>query len=274
MQHNLLLMIDFSSPAVWISLITLCFLEIVLGVDNIIFISIVTGKLPPKEQPKARNIGMLLAMLFRVILLLCINMIIALKDPVITIPSFLDTSKQSLGLSYKDLILIAGGLFLLAKSTMEIHHKLQMEAPDNGDYKKSHKKKPAFGAIIMQIVLVDIVFSFDSILTAVGLVDNVVIMILAVIISIGIMMLFSGPVAKVINKQPSLQLLALSFLVVIGVTLIAGGLHEEVNKGIIYSCLGFSLVVEALNTRFRKKNKYVQLKDSDLKETESEEDTK
>ncbi|WP_240609307.1 TerC family protein [Flavipsychrobacter stenotrophus] len=254
MLNSLFLMIDFTDPGTWVSLVTLCFLEIVLGVDNIIFISIVTGKLPQKEQARARNIGMLLAMGFRVCLLLGINLIIALKDPVITIPDLFNKVKGlHIGLSYKDLILIAGGIFLLVKSVMEIHHKMNEAAEGGGHKKKKEAKKNSFGSILIQIVLVDAVFSFDSILTAVGLVDNVLIMIIAVIISMAIMMMFAGGVAAVINKYPTLQMLALSFLVVIGVVLIASGFHEEVNKSIIYSCLGFSIIVEMLNIRFRKK---------------------
>jgi predicted tellurium resistance membrane protein TerC len=251
MMNKMLLMIDFTDPGVWISLLTLCFLEIVLGIDNIIFISIVTGKLPVKQQPRIRNIGLLLAMVFRVGLLLCITAIIALKDPVITIPAFLSKAKDSIPLSYKDLILIAGGIFLLVKSTLEIHHKLNEKVDEKSG--KPMKQKSSYWATILQIVLVDAVFSFDSILTAVGLVDNVIIMIIAVVVSIGIMMLFSGFVTRIINNQPSLQMLALSFLVVIGVVLIASGFHEEVSKSIIYSCLGFSLFVEMLNIRLRKK---------------------
>ncbi len=254
MLNSLFLMIDFTDPGTWVSLVTLCFLEIVLGVDNIIFISIVTGKLPQKEQARARNIGMLLAMGFRVCLLLGINLIIALKDPVITVPDLFNKVKGlHIGLSYKDLILIAGGIFLLVKSVMEIHHKMNEAAEGSGHKKKKEAKKNSFGSILIQIVLVDAVFSFDSILTAVGLVDNVLIMIIAVIISMAIMMMFAGGVAAVINKYPTLQMLALSFLVVIGVVLIASGFHEEVNKSIIYSCLGFSIIVEMLNIRFRKK---------------------
>lgn len=256
MGHHLL-MADFTSPAVWISLLTLCFLEIVLGVDNIIFISIITGKLPPEKQAKVRNIGLLFAMVFRVGLLLCISWIIGLKDPVFTIPSMFSTEKESIPLSYKDLILIAGGVFLLVKSTLEIHHKLKRENGEGGE--KAVKQKNSFSGVVIQIVLIDMVFSFDSILTAVGLVDEVIIMIIAVIIAMGIMMLFSGMVSKIINEHPSLQMLALAFLVVIGVVLIAGGLHEEVSKGIIYSCLGFSLIVEILNIRLRKKENVVEL---------------
>lgn len=264
-MNNLLLNVDFTNPGTWISLVTLCFLEIVLGVDNIIFISIVTGKLPKSEQSRARNIGMLMAMAFRVCLLLGINMIIALKDPVINVPAiFAKERGLTIGLSYKDLILIAGGIFLLVKSTMEIHHKLNAAGKEEKQHSGGNKTN--FGSILIQIVLVDAVFSFDSILTAVGLVDEVLIMIIAVIVSMGIMMLFAGAVAAVINKHPSLQMLALSFLVIIGVVLVAGGFHEEVNKSIIYSCLGFSLIVELLNIRFRKKSKAIKLHDNDLKD--------
>lgn len=241
---------DFSNPAMWISLLTLTFLEIVLGIDNIIFISIVSSKLPANRQRMARNIGLLLAMFFRVGLLLSINWIISFKDPVLTLPAVNGLSEEPLGLSIKDLILMAGGLFLIVKSTLEIHHKLKSD--DDAEVKKSNRPV-GFGAVIFQIVLVDAVFSFDSILTAVGLVDNVAVMIIAVVISIIIMMLFAGPVTRVINEHPTLQMLALSFLVVIGVVLIAGALHQEISKSIIYSCLGFSLVVELLNIKLRKK---------------------
>lgn len=247
---------DFTSPAIWISLLTLSFLEIVLGIDNIIFISIVAGKLPQQQQRRARNLGLLMAMLFRIGLLLCISWIIGLKDPVITVPAINSLSAEPLALSIKDLILIAGGLFLIVKSTLEIHHKFKRTISP-----EQHKASRGigFGAVIFQIVLVDAVFSFDSILTAVGLVDSVVVMIIAVIVSIGIMMLFAGPVTSIINQHPTLQMLALSFLVVIGVVLIAGGLHQEVSKSIIYSCLGFSLIVELLNIRLRKQTENVQL---------------
>lgn len=243
---------DFANPAIWISLLTLTFLEIVLGIDNVIFISIVAGKLPVEKQRRARNIGLILAMVFRIGLLLCISWIIGLKDPVFTIPAIEALTDKAIPLSYKDIILIAGGIFLIAKSTMEIHHKFQNDAKQ--EFKKG-KKTIGFGAIIFQIVMVDAVFSFDSILTAIGLVENVIIMIIAVIVSIGIMMIFAGPVTKIINAHPTLQMLALSFLVVIGVVLIASGLHQEISKSIIYSCLFFSLVVEMLNIKLRKRVK-------------------
>ena len=247
---------DFAEPSVWVSLLTLTFLEIVLGVDNIIFISIVAGKLPKKEQRTARNTGLLMAMGFRVGLLLAINWIISLKDPVISIPAIKMLDTEPLGLSIKDLILIAGGLFLIVKSTLEIHYKLQKDEEAHGGAKV---KATSTAAVMFQIVLVDAVFSFDSILTAIGLVENVIIMIIAVVISIFIMMVFAGPVTRIINAQPSLQMLALSFLVVIGVVLIASGIHQEISKAIVYSCLEFSLGVEMLNIRLRKKRAYIRL---------------
>lgn len=255
------LMPDFTDPGIWISLLTLCFLEIVLGIDNIIFISIVAGKLPIEQQRKARNIGLSLAMVFRVLLLLGINWIIGLKATIITLPAVRGLSETDILLSYKDLILIAGGIFLIVKSTLEIHHKLKQPDTVATDVKKVVAKN--LGGVLIQIILVDAVFSFDSILTAVGLVDSVIIMIIAVIVSIVIMMLFAGPVTRIINAQPTLQMLALTFLVVIGVVLIASGLHQEVSKGIIYSCLAFSLTVEFLNIKLGARSKNVKLRDTD-----------
>lgn len=244
-----LILPDFASPGIWISLVTLCFLEIVLGIDNLIFISIIAGKLPANKQRKARNIGLLLAMLFRIGLLFAIQFIANLKEAVMTIPAIEGIAKEPVGLSYKDLILIAGGLFLIVKSTLEIHHKLQTPTTIHKAVKRTSL---TMNLVLLQIVLVDAVFSLDSILTAIGLVDSVVIMIIAVIISMGIMMLFAGPVTRIVNSHPTLQMLALAFLVIIGVVLISSGLHKEVSKGIIYSCLAFSLVVEFLNIRLRK----------------------
>ncbi|NML23511.1 TerC family protein [Pseudoflavitalea sp. G-6-1-2] len=255
------LMPDFADPAIWISLLTLCFLEIVLGIDNIIFISIVAGKLPEAQQRKARNTGLLLAMVFRVLLLLCINWIIGLKEAVFTLPHVKGITDAPIGLSWKDLILIAGGIFLIVKSTLEIHHKLVKKEEETK--KGSKKASMSVAAVLGQIILVDAVFSFDSILTAVGLVENVIIMIIAVIVSIGVMMLFAGPVTRIINKQPTLQMLALSFLVVIGVVLVASGFHQEVAKSIIYSCLAFSLGVELLNIKLRGRQKNIELNDGE-----------
>ncbi len=249
---------DFSQPQIWISLLTLTFLEIILGVDNIIFISIISDKLPKERQKFARNLGLAFAMIFRVALLLMISWIIGLKEPVITIP-FIDEPGTDLPLflSWKDIILLLGGIFLIAKSTLEIHGKMQ-------GIEDQHTPKKAASSlmtmVIIQIILVDMVFSLDSILTAIGLVDNVVLMIIAVVISIGIMMAFAGPISNIINKYPSLQILALSFLVVIGVMLVAEGIHQHVSKNIIYSCLAFSLLVEFLNIRFRNNQNKKQLK--------------
>lgn len=240
---------DFAQPQIWISLLTLTFLEIILGVDNIIFISIISDKLPKEKQRVARNLGLTFAMLFRVALLLMINWIIGLKDPIITLP-FLEEpgSDLPLSLSWKDIILLLGGIFLIGKSTFEIHGKMQTP----GEIHVSKNAASSLMAmVIIQIILVDMVFSLDSILTAIGLVDNVLLMIIAVVISIGIMMVFAGPISRIINKYPSLQILALSFLVVIGVMLVAEGIHQHVSKNIIYSCLAFSLLVEVLNIKFR-----------------------
>ena len=255
---------DFSNPAIWVSLLTLTFLELVLGVDNIIFISIISNKLPAAKQKFARNIGLILAMVFRVILLLMINWIIGLKETIFTIDFIHEPGTETpIGLSWKDIILLAGGIFLIGKSTFEIHSKMQID-----DHHKPKSNASASGlltTVIIQIILVDMVFSLDSILTAVGLVDNVVLMIIAVIVSIGMMLAFAGPISNVINKYPSLQMLALSFLVVIGVMLVAEGIHQHVSKNIIYSCLAFSLAVELLNIKLKQKqDKYLKL-NPDLK---------
>ncbi len=244
---------NFADPQIWVSLLTLTFLEIVLGVDNIIFISIISDKLPAERRRFARNLGLAFAMIFRVVLLLMISWIIGLKEPVITLEWFSEPlSDAPLALSWKDLILLAGGIFLIGKSTYEIHSKMQFQ-----EHAVSQTKKPnvsgLMAMVVFQIILVDMVFSLDSILTAIGLVDNVLLMIIAVVISMGIMMAFAGPISRIINKHASLQMLALAFLVVIGVMLVAEGIHQHVSKNIIYSCLAFSLVVEMLNIRFRSR---------------------
>lgn len=256
---------DFADPGVWISLLTLCFLEIILGIDNIIFISIVAGKLPESQQRKVRNIGLLLAMVFRICLLLSIKWIVGMKDPVFTIPAIKGIADADMALSYKDLILIAGGIFLIVKSTLEIHHKLSRPAKE-GEQGVSKQLKKNMMSVLLQIILIDAVFSFDSILTAIGLVESVVIMIIAVVVSILIMMLFAGPVTRIVNKHPTLQMLALTFLIVIGVVLVAAGFHQEVSKNIIYSCLAFSLTVEFLNIRLRGREDSVELNTNDTDE--------
>ena len=245
---------DFSDPAIWLSLLTLTFLEIVLGVDNIIFISILSDKLDPAKQRTARNIGLLLAMVFRIILLLTITWIMRLTEPLFTLP-FLKQDGAPIGISWKDLILIAGGLFLIFKSTLEIHHKLEKPKEETG----AKKVYASIRAVIVQIILIDAVFSFDSILTAIGIVDEVFIMIVAVVISIIIMMVFAGPISRFINKNPTLQMLALSFLIAIGIMLVAEGFHQKISKSYIYTMIAFSLVVELLNMRLRKRNEPVEL---------------
>jgi len=257
----MILLADFpnlTDPAVLTALLTLTFLEIILGVDNIIFISIVSNKLPQATQPRARFVGLLLAMFFRIVLLFAITWLIQLTEPLFTVP-FIKQDDEPVGISIKDLILIAGGLFLVAKSTLEIHHKLEVaHAPEV-------KKAPTvFAAVILQIVLVDAVFSFDSILTAIGLVDNVWTMIMAVVISMVIMMLFSGAISRFINNHPSLQILALAFLIMIGVLLVAEGFHQHINKSYIYVAIAFSLVVELINMRLRKKRDSVRLNNENL----------
>lgn len=250
---------DFSDPSVWISLLTLTFLEIILGVDNIIFISIVSNKLPESQQKRARFIGLMLAMGFRILLLLTITWIIRLVDPVFTIPFIEQEDGKPFGMSWKDIILLAGGIFLVFKSTLEIHHKLEKAVK-----KEATPKYSNLSAVILQIVLVDAVFSFDSILTAIGLVENVVVMIIAVVISIIIMMVYAGKISAFINKHPTLQMLALSFLIVIGIMLIAEGFHQEISKSYIYTAIAFSLVVEILNMRLRKKSDPVKLNNEQL----------
>jgi predicted tellurium resistance membrane protein TerC len=262
----LIMMPDFSSVEVWVSLLTLTFLEIVLGIDNIIFIAIETGRLPDKDKAKATNIGLALAMIMRIVLLFGISWLIAMKEPWFS-PHLSwfhgDFSGQSI-------ILIAGGLFLLYKSTSEIHHKL--EGPLDTETNK--KGSSTMSSAIIQITLINIVFSFDSILTAVGMTNGVsgalFIMITAVVLSVLIMMLFATPVSRFVNKHPTIQMLGLSFLILIGFMLVAEGAHlahlivagaevGTVPKGYLYFAISFSLLVEFLNMRLRKKNKPIQL---------------
>ncbi|MDB5208613.1 MAG: Membrane protein TerC, involved in tellurium resistance [Flavisolibacter sp.] len=252
--------INLTDPGVITALLTLTVLEIILGVDNIIFISIVSNKLPVEQQQRARNIGLFLAMIFRIGLLLTISLIIQLTDPLFNVP-FLKKDDAPIGISWKDLILIAGGIFLVFKSTLEIHHKLEKVQPQAST---ASVAKAAFSSVIVQIVLVDAVFSFDSILTAIGLVDEVWVMIAAVIISMTIMMLFAGAISRFINKHPTLQILALAFLIMIGVMLVAEGFHQHFNKSYIYIAIAFSLIVEMINMRLRKNREPVDLNNEEL----------
>lgn len=250
---------DFTSGEVWISLLTLTFLEIVLGVDNIIFLSIISAKLPAKDQPKARNIGLILAMGLRIILLFGIVWIIGMQAPLFEI-NFLGLHG---GVTGQGLILFLGGVFLLYKATSEIHHKL--ESPLDSDDPGGKKGKAALNAVILQIALINVVFSFDSILTAVGIADNLIVMIIAVVVSVLVMMLFSGSVSKFVNEHPTVQMLGLAFLILIGFSLIAEAAHlghfteGAVPKGYLYFAIFFSLFVEFLNIRMMRKAKPVQL---------------
>ena len=236
----------FLHGGAWIAVLTLTFLEIVLGIDNIIFISIVTGKLPEDKQRFSRNTGLALAMIFRVALLLLITHIIGLSQPLFS----LDKIGIHFDVSVRDLILMAGGIFLIAKSTSEMHQKIE-----GIEHHQKERKTNNISAAIMQIILLDIIFSFDSILTAIGLTKEVLLMIIAVVISMFIMMFFSGYISRFINKHPTLQVLALSFLILIGFMLIVDALHYDVPKGYIYFAVLFSLLVEMLNMRMRKKYK-------------------
>ncbi len=224
-----------------ISLITLSILEIVLGIDNIIFISIVSGKLPKEKQGKARTIGLMLALIMRVALLFSISWIVQLKNPLFFISEF--------GVTGRDIILFCGGVFLLYKTTIELHNKIQ-----GYDDEAINSNKSTFKGIVFQIVLIDIVFSFDSILTAVGLVNNLIVMILAVVIAMIIMILFSGKVSDFINLNPTIKVLALSFLLMIGTILILEAFHQHVDKKVVYISIAFSLFVEMMNIRMRKKS--------------------
>ena len=245
----------FYHPAAWISLIVLSFLEVVLGVDNIIFISLTANKLPASQRKTGRNIGLLIALVVRIILLMFLTYIIGLTKPLFHLPlehlfelMGAENAKAAADISIKDLILMAGGFFLIAKATAEIHDKVAGKPEE-----KKINAGSTFFSVVLQIVLIDIVFSFDSILTAIGLTQHVFIMMFAVVISILIMMQFSDAVSKIINRYPTLQTLALSFLILIGFTLIMEGFDIHINKGFIYIAVLFSLVVELLNIRLRKK---------------------
>jgi predicted tellurium resistance membrane protein TerC len=234
------MMDSLTDPQIWIALTTLTFLEIVLGVDNIIFISILSGKLPPDQQPRARKLGLLGAMLTRVLLLFSIAWMARLTTPLFA----------ALGheVSGRDLILIGGGLFLLAKSTFEIHDKLEGEE-EHG----SARAAASFMSVIIQIMLLDIVFSLDSVITAIGMVDELWVMITAVIVSVGIMMVAAEPISGFVHKHPTVKMLALSFLLLIGLSLILEGAGQHIPKGYIYFAMGFSVFVEMINLRLGKK---------------------
>ncbi len=235
-----------SDPQAWISLLTLTGLEIVLGIDNVIFISILAGKLPADQQPRARSLGLSLALITRIALLASIAWIAKLTAPLFSVFDH--------GVSGRDLILLLGGLFLLVKSTMEIHHKLEGE--EGGANPKGAAR---FGAVLVQIMLLDVVFSLDSVITAVGMAQHLPVMITAVVLSMGVMLLAAGSISDFVNKHPTLKILALSFLLLIGTTLIAEGMGFHIPKGYVYFAMAFSFGVEMLNLQLRKKAQPVTL---------------
>jgi predicted tellurium resistance membrane protein TerC len=235
-----------TQPETWIAFLTLVVLELVLGVDNVIFISILAGKLPQDQQKRARTTGIMLAVITRVLLLLSISWIIGLTEPLFTVASF--------EISGRDLVLLAGGLFLIWKSVHEIHQKLEGE-----EGQATAKVGAAFWSVIFQIMLLDIVFSLDSVITAVGMVDHVEIMIAAVVIAAVVMVFSATPLGNFVERHPTVKMLALSFLLLIGFTLIVEGLHQHIPKGYIYFAMGFSVLVEMLNLRIRNKGRPVSL---------------
>jgi predicted tellurium resistance membrane protein TerC len=261
LEQDLINLFTFGSL---ISLLTLSILEIVLGIDNIIFISIIAGKLPREEQKKARFMGLMLALVMRVALLFSITWVISAKGALFHLvsvapffsleltPDLIDSVLWSC--STRDLILMAGGIFLLYKSTIEIHHKIEGTHDEAG----GNVATTTLNSAIMQIVIIDMVFSFDSILTAVGLVDNLLVMILAVVVAMVVMLLFSEKVSDFVNNNPTIKMLALAFLLMIGMILVADALHFHVPKGYIYFSMAFSLLVEMLNMRMQKKKKLRQ----------------
>jgi predicted tellurium resistance membrane protein TerC len=236
-----------SDPQAWVGFFTLTLLEIVLGIDNVVFISILAGKLPVHQREKARKTGLALAMITRVLLLLSLSWIIRLTAPLFTL--------LGAEISGRDLVLIVGGLFLIGKSTHEIHGSLEGEEGES-----SRRVAPSFTSVIVQILLLDIVFSLDSVITAVGMVDQLVVMIAAVVVAVGFMLGVSGAISRFVHDHPTVKMLALSFLMLIGVTLMGDGFDQHIPKGYIYFAMGFSVLVEMLNLRLRRKARPVELR--------------
>jgi predicted tellurium resistance membrane protein TerC len=236
-----------TNPEVWIALVTLSALEIVLGIDNIIFISVLAGKLPPDQQNRARRIGLLAAMLMRIALLFSLSWLSRLTAPLFTV--------MGQEISGRDLILLLGGLFLLAKSTWEIHENL--EGPH--DHHETKKAVVSFGGLIVQIMLLDIVFSLDSVITAIGMARDLWVMVAAVVMAVGVMMWAARPIGTFVDRHPTVKMLALSFLLLIGFSLVAEGFDQHIPKGYIYFAMGFSVFVEMINLRVRTKAQPVHL---------------
>ncbi len=254
-SQDIISTMDFlATPEAWISLLTLTILEIVLGIDNIVFISILSGKLPESQQKKARQVGLALAMITRVLLLLSLSWVMGLTSPLFNMGDWIGISSQEwldkLAISGRDLILLIGGLFLIYKSTHEIHNKLE------GDEESEGKTKVhSFSGTIVQILILDIVFSLDSVITAVGMADHIEIMIAAVVIAVIVMMISASAISNFVNNHPTVKMLALSFLLLIGVSLLAEGLDQHIPKGYVYFAMAFSVLVEMLNLKMKKNTK-------------------
>jgi predicted tellurium resistance membrane protein TerC len=250
-----------SNPEIWISLLTLTVLEIVLGIDNIVFISILSGKLPQEQQAKGRTVGLGLAMITRVLLLLSLNWVMSLTAPLFNMGDWIGVTSvellEKMAISGRDLILIIGGLFLIYKSTHEIHEKLEGEEED-----ATVKKVHSFTGVIIQILILDIVFSLDSVITAVGMANEIWVMIAAVIIAVIVMMFSSNAISTFVNDHPTVKMLALSFLLLIGVSLLAEGFEQHIPKGYIYFAMAFSVLVEVLNLKMKGKRKPVSLRNT------------
>lgn len=257
---------DFlANPEIWISLLTLTVLEIVLGIDNIVFISILSGKLPADQQKKGRQIGLALAMITRVLLLLSLNWVMSLTSPLFNIGNLINVTDEHLlekmAISGRDLILIIGGLFLIYKSTHEIHEKLEGD-----DSETEIKKTYSFIGVIIQILILDVVFSLDSVITAVGMADEILVMIAAVIIAVIVMMFSASAISNFVNDHPTVKMLALSFLLLIGVSLLAEGFEQHIPKGYIYFAMAFSVLVELLNLKMKGKSKPVALRNTPMED--------
>ena len=235
-----------TDPEIWIAFVTLVTLELVLGVDNVIFISILAGKLPADQQKRARQTGLALAVISRILLLFSLSWIIGLTAPLFTVRDFV--------ISGRDIVLFSGGLFLLAKATIEIHQKLE-----GVEGHASARVKPSFASVMVQVLLLDVVFSLDSVITAVGMVDELAVMVAAVLVAAGTMIAVAGPVGDFVERHPTIKMLALSFLLLIGFTLVIESLHQHIPKGYIYFAMGFSVFVEMLNLRLRKDRSPVEL---------------
>lgn len=254
-----------ANPEIWISLLTLTILEIVLGIDNIVFISILSSKLPEDQQKKGRTVGLALAMITRVLLLLSLNWVMSLTAPIFNAGNWINVTDKSLlekmAISGRDLILIIGGLFLIYKSTHEIHEKLEGEEAET-EVKKVH----SFSGVIVQILILDVVFSLDSVITAVGMADEIWVMVAAVIIAVIVMMFSASAISNFVNNHPTVKMLALSFLLLIGVSLLAEGFEQHIPKGYIYFAMAFSVLVEVLNLKMKGKRKPVTLRKTPMEE--------